>query len=347
MIRILASAAISLLFSLSASAQMPSAATRCWNAQRGYHPFAHATKRGVEINNTTTLPIADSCRISTGIENFSLSFRLANKAFRSMGKPNVRPCGFFLTHKKGRLWVTLEAEERSDLFSSSTVPKISLFCNGDSIPLAVSRHNAVSPHGDTNLWRLTVEGGTFSIWAGSHNLEEIITIPYTPDTFTSFGFVAAPGSKIMVSDIALEPAGPQAMQAPGKWADTAMLRDYLLQSSDPLEGYWTVFDRSLDETLLRLGGDYRLAIVKNGVNYEVVYLGGATVNAAKWLPGMTKAILRPDAFPGIYNLEWIDSEGNSLSHELKAQCGEGNTLSLQFPYQDSAVRLRKIPVAGN
>lgn len=348
MIRALTAVAFALSFNFSALSITSGESSRYWNALRGYAPFTYATPSGVEINNATSLPISDSCRLSKASDSFTLTFRMTNHAFRSIGKPGTRPCGFFLTAKDGeKVWLTVETEEKSDLISSSSLTKLSLYKDGAPAPLASSSTGeGISPYGEGNIWKITVNDGKISVAAGRHALTELIAAPLGEKKYSSFGFTVSPGGKISVADISFEPLSYAGIAAPGKWADTAMLREYLLSSSDPMEGYWTVFDRSLDESLLRLGGDYRLAIVKDGVNYLLLYLGGASVNASSWLPGMTKAILRPDSFPGIYNLEWIDSQGLPLNHQIKAQSGEENTLSLQFPYQDSSIRLRKIPFPG-
>ena len=112
-------------------------------------------------------------------------------------------------------------------------------------------------------------------------------------------------------------------------------------SRDPMEGIWVIFDRNLDESLLKPGGDYVLAIVREGERYLMIYLEGAAVNSQKWSPGMIKGILNPTYFNGIYDTEWIDAECQSLNNGVKSQYGEGETLTIQFPYHSSSLRLRK------
>lgn len=113
---------------------------------------------------------------------------------------------------------------------------------------------------------------------------------------------------------------------------------------DPICGVWTLFDRTLEENLLRLGGDYRVAVLPGaepGV-YDIVYLSGARVNAPAWLPGMRKGCLRRHEFDGIYSLTWIDSSFAPMSNGLTADTSESSTvLNISFPYQQSALRLRK------
>lgn len=151
----------------------------------------------------------------------------------------------------------------------------------------------------------------------------------------------------MVSDISYLPA-EGITEDPGnhyqalKEEELFQLKQRLDDSEDPLEGIWVIFDRTLDESLLRLGGDYKLAIVKNHDRYDIIYLEGARVNGNIWKPGMIKGHLLPTPFSGLYNLRWKDSEGKVLSNSITAQSGEGNTLLLQFPYHSSTIRLRRI-----
>ena len=87
---------------------------------------------------------------------------------------------------------------------------------------------------------------------------------------------------------------------------------------------------------------YKWHQVKEDEKYLLIYLEGARVNSSLWKAGKVKGILHPSHFKGIYEATWIDSQGLPLSHEIKAQEGEGDTLTFSFPYQSSTIRLRKI-----
>lgn len=128
-----------------------------------------------------------------------------------------------------------------------------------------------------------------------------------------------------------------------EWTDQDKLKEYLKRSADPLEGIWTLYGSTLEDTLLRMGGDYRLALVCNGNGYDIIYLSGAAVGRDRWQRGMIKGHLVATDFGGVYGLVWYDAEMKRMDHELKAQTEEfGNVLRLYFPYQDSSVVLRKV-----
>ena len=124
------------------------------------------------------------------------------------------------------------------------------------------------------------------------------------------------------------------------WSDQSISK-HISESIDPLEGYWASLDRSLDEDLLRMGGNYSLALIKNDNGYYLIYVGGATINPESWKTGMIKATLTPTKFNGTYNVIWYDSAMRPLSKDITAHI-EGNHLMLiAFPYQSSHIRLTR------
>lgn len=128
-----------------------------------------------------------------------------------------------------------------------------------------------------------------------------------------------------------------------EWTDQDKLKEYLKRSADPLEGIWTLYGSTLEDTLLRMGGDYRLALVRNGNGYDIIYISGAAVGRDRWQRGMIKGHLEATDFGGVYCLVWYDAEMKRMDHDLKAQTEEfSNVLRLYFPYQDSSVVLRKV-----
>lgn len=341
-------------------------------------------------------------------------------AYRDLsGKDHYRKnpsWGFFLTGDDGRrCWITVGKEpEEPSSYSDATLPGTQVVISIDSLPdtrpeskpvseadsEADSKINskteddlistitgatvkeALLPFSGESLWHIEYKDRSLNIMAGSHGISRIISAPLDFDNLTSFGFAASPAAEVLVSDISLTVSSALPMKASVSVSDLASI---LERSEDQLEGYWEVFDRTLDEALLKLGGDYKLAIVKSrdadctpshsdatlippvinqdvaeqqatsihqnvtdkyGVRhnerYEIIYLGGARTNGSVWQPGMLKGILAPSSFPGLFNLEWIDSEGEHLSNSITAQTGYNSTLTLQFPYHSSVIRLRKV-----
>ncbi len=212
------------------------------------------------------------------------------------------------------------------------------------------------PFAGETLWNIELSDGHLHIVAGATQPIEIADIPVGLSTLSSFGFVSSPAGEILISDITYQPISvpsptysstvrPISPNNSSSLNDsvqvTEQIRRIIEESDDPIEGYWEIFDRTLDEALLKLGGEYKLAIVKNHDRYDIIYLDGARVNGSRWQSGMLKGILTPSSFPGLLNLEWFDSEGKSLFYSITAQTGYNGTLTLQFPYHSSVIRLRK------
>ncbi len=112
----------------------------------------------------------------------------------------------------------------------------------------------------------------------------------------------------------------------------------LVHSSDPAEGRWKLFDYTLEEDYLRLGGDYEIIIMaREDSRYEMIYRSGARIGAPEWGDGMLKGILTPGPAGGVYEAEWYDAEGEELKTVIRAQL-DGDMLTFHFPRQQSQVR---------
>ncbi len=304
--------------------------------------------------------------------SYRLSFRIDNRHAHpskrytytdSKGTSHARkdpPWALLLTDSHGQsCWITTSKTEISDdIISSSpgTVVTVSLITPTSPTTETVVAHKTlkdnVLPFAGETIWNIEVSDGQLRIVAGAIEPTEIVAIPIDLSTLASFGFVASPAAEILISDITYQPHSylvptystrllPQ-HTTPNPTAITEQINQIIEDSDDPIEGYWEIFDRTLDEALLKLGGEYKLAIVKNHDRYDIVYLDGARVNGSRWKSGMLKGILTPSSFPGLLNLEWFDSEGKSLSYSITAQTGYNGTLTLQFPYHSSVIRLRKV-----
>ena len=155
----------------------------------------------------------------------------------------------------------------------------------------------------------------------------------------SIGYALWPGGRLGVDHICLETAGVSA-EGFRRFGTAEDVMAYLGRSSDAMEGIWGVFDLMLEDDRLRMGGDYLLALVKSETGYDILYMGGAVKNPASWTPGILKGRLVAGPFEGIYNVEWIDVTGETMSG-IKAQSDNG-LLKLVFPDDSSELRLRKV-----
>lgn len=327
---------LALLLHIGMWAQSP--APRHWNYARGYSPFSRALPDGLLLQGSGASPAIDSCRLARPFGPFSLTFR---------GSASGGPWGFFLDDvHTGRLWVTVIPVEQPGPISSAPALRIEATPQGSASPAASATIDAgLDLHSGPNIWRIASSDGTLTVSAGNRSLSPRLELPVSGTSLAAFGFVAAPGATLRVQDISLIPIASTSTLPTLPPEELSRLPERLAASRDSLEGYWTVFDRTLNEDLLRMGGDYRFALVRDTIaaRYLLVYLGGARVNAGKWHPGMIKASFTEDPFPGIYSVGWTDASGAPLGHDIKAQLSEPGLLLIQFPYHSSQLRLRRLP----
>ena len=114
-----------------------------------------------------------------------------------------------------------------------------------------------------------------------------------------------------------------------------------------LEGQWVYLDRDTDTDKALPGGEYRLAIVRSGSGYDILYMEGARTCASEWKCGMLKGRLMPTAFDGHFLLEWYDAEGYPAGRENYATLENPSLLSMSFPLLDSMLRFSRCSRAGS
>lgn len=320
-----------------------------WNKGRGYSPFRYATSEGILIDNNTDTLQYDYFGLTSPCSDFQIKFRAANlnghpsrkyTYYNSRGQQvgvNNPHWGFFIKCERVVLTFTVKGTEKFTALEPVPALEITLHNLSNSFSESVTLTDKINPYEGDNLWNLQVKDGKLKLSAGDKDLLPIINYTCKSD-IEGFGFFAGWGDKLSIKDISVEFDGGGVTDLYP--IDT--LRFYLSNSEDPMEGFWTLFDRELEENLIKMGGIYNLACVKEGEKYVLLYLDGATVNSQGWKPGDIKAILTPTPFSDIFDVDWVDSMKQHLDKDVRAQLGTGNTMIFQFPYQSSKLRLRKI-----
>ena len=200
-----------------------------------------------------------------------------------------------------------------------------------------------------NAWRLARRGGEY-ILSGGNRLYDIrlrVSLPdLSPD---SVGLFVAPGGQVSADHMSLRTLSdrmPATRADVSHFADPDVRRSYFSRSEDPIEGEWEIFDRSLDDDRLRIGGDYRIAVVARRDGYDIIYLKGAQKNASTWGAGMGKGTLRVTSFRNVFDVEWLDPAHSPIPGEIKGQFTAPDMLVLQFVDHGSTLRLRKTKAYG-
>lgn len=328
---------------------LASAHTTSWNKGRGYLPFKYATSEGILIDNPTDSVIYD-CYTIERASDIKLKFRASNLHSAKTGKYSYisedgelfihNPFwGLYIAGDTDTLAVRIRGVEFQETIESVQKLEFACISNNDT-PAIHHVKDGFSTYNEENLWTLEVKDGILRLSGGNRGQIEVFTHPFKTSV-TDIGFLAGSGGRILISDITLE--YPERDPGNKNFPNKESIREYLLASNDPMEGYWVVFDRDLEEDLLKMGGKYTFACVKSDNGYKMLYYEGGQVNSGSWSPGEVKIELHPTAFDGIYDVTWYDAMKEKLDNELKAQAGDGNTLVIQFPYQTSKLRLRKLP----
>lgn len=325
--------------------------TRCWNSKRGLGPFENLRNAsgGDTLHVLTATGDADGVEFRCKVRNRRPSDLKKGWGFLLKGTDgdeiaiDIRSVEgeFDGISSQPALEVTIrgaEADEATQTFKDHT----------DLLRKVKKGMSGPDPTGSLNFYKLSLLYGHLTLFGGLHSPERLMEARL-PDSFRidSIGFYLAPGAELEARELRLSLTDLHN----GETADVNPegLEEYFKYSHDLMEGYWQILDRSLDEDLLRQGGDYRLAIVKNGRDYDIIYLSGAKVNSDTWEPGMLKGKLSPSGIAGVWNAVWYDAMHQPLHNEIKAQRDEtSGVLTIQFPYQDSRLRLfPATPAAGS
>lgn len=195
-----------------------------------------------------------------------------------------------------------------------------------------------------NCWQIKRKGNEITLLGGHHGLKEMIKTE-APDMMyiEELSFIKPARKNLFtLHEAIVEIYEDGKASTLNPWGDSELLSEYLERSEDPKEGYWMVLDRSLEETLLRMGGEYKLAMVKAFDGYDLIYIDGARTSASQWRAGMRKAHLSQSGISNVWNVVWIDSEGKEIKNSVKGQFDASDILTIQFPYQNSSIRLSRV-----
>lgn len=339
-----------------------SAATRHWNSVRGYGDFEATCGETLVISNRGPSDMTKMVQMDNGNGDFSFSFRIRNinshpsrsySYFSSDStKMSVKNPAWMLLVKGNNGIVIMKftpGEERlgSDVGGTPHLEiEASLIPLSGHSPILLGRKSVtkdIDVYRGPNAFRLYSDGGHFILKGGNREYRTLLDINPELELPDSIGFGVAPGGEIVVSDISLvEPD----VCADSQTLSPEEIEREIKRSADPLVGYWGMLDRSFDEDLLKPGGDYILAITADHEGYRITYLFGARKNTGKWTTGMLKGNLRKSFIPGLYDVEWIDAEGNILSHDVKCQLDD-DILKISFPYHNSTLRLCRVTLPSS
>ena len=201
----------------------------------------------------------------------------------------------------------------------------------------------VSLEDDLNTICVDVDEAHVTVSVGKNELQQVLETSVTrPAGAVSVGYLVGPGSRVAIERAVLTIENEKQVSANSTLWSRDDLDNYLEQSADPVEGYWSYLDRDMQDEWLRLGGRYTLAVVRADDGYDLIYVDGAQVKKSQWQWGMLKGHMAKTAFSGNYDLRWIDATMEPIDKDAYATIENGIIMTLYFPVFKSQVRFAKV-----
>ncbi|MDE7495503.1 MAG: hypothetical protein K2M67_01505 [Muribaculaceae bacterium] len=333
-----------------------------WNPRRGYGAFiAHEHTPG------TSLIIGDEnprryAAIGLPSKEFELSFRAANlnnlptRSYSyhdsdgrkhsvtspawSVESRGVRGDGIRIRFKSGESGITADAGGDGVTTRRLLHITVSPCAYPDSVIASSYVADNIDVNSGMNSFRLVRESDNWTLYGGNRRMSRLLSFSAPMSESREIGFSSDPGGGLEVAYITYHTPDINPRNTEMSATELADAIKKASRSEDVMEGEWVVYDRSLEEDRLRMGGDYRLLMLASEGGYDLIYLEGARTNTTHWSQGMLKARMMPTRIPGVWNVIWYDASGEALSRDVRAQYDAATSLlTINFPYSTSVVRL--------
>ncbi len=316
----------------------------------------HFTQRTMKLINTV-IGIIILIFAAVGIFS-SASSMLTAQTYSPRMLPGTMSASFRVADGSMRGWtVVFPAEDAKELkisvhpvsvadpFGDSSVDalqvKVEEYPEGTELASATVAQG-VDPYRGKNAWRIVCAGSQWNLFGGNREYNHILSFESNHIPSSVPTIEAEPSGGISVTEFSFEP--PAIYMSGSSEADVFLALGESLGKRTELAGIYSMLDYDFDDSYARPGGAYRLAIVfdEEQHEYQIIYMGGASVNPTLWTPGMKKGRLMPTPFANLFAVEWCDAEGSMMTHDIQAEFDPlAATLSFKFPYQNSTFRFRK------
>lgn len=186
---------------------------------------------------------------------------------------------------------------------------------------------------------LFIEGNdnNYKIYLGSERLQYIASMKSNDRLFATCGISST--VKTTVSKFFVETKPDVRISLRTNYSEQN-IRERLATSLDENEAIWSYLDRNNDVNYAIIGGKYRIALIKDGNDYLIVYISGAQTNMKNWQEGMIKGRLKQTIFENHYDLIWYDSMFDVIDSDAHASI-KNSILTLEFPIYKTSIRFYK------
>jgi len=201
-----------------------------------------------------------------------------------------------------------------------------------------------------NYLGVNVEDSCIKVLAGKDKLNEVLSHKMTLEEVSAsngcdvfhVALAVGPGALMSTERTVLTTTGKtHTRNLETQWTIEALNRHFA-QSKNPYEGFWTYLDRDMEDTWLKLGGRYTIALVENENGYDVIYVDGAQVKKSMWHTGMKKGEMTKTIFTDNFNGVWIDATLEPIDQDVFATFESGVILNFKFPVYKSQIRFSKV-----
>lgn len=206
-------------------------------------------------------------------------------------------------------------------------------------------NNYINKYSQYKLW---IQYNNNTLWLGGGWNDEIPwEIVYNVPSYGSYtGLYLTAGSKIRVKDVYM--IVKEKNRLPRTSWNTQKLQQYFKNTKgEIIEDFWEIhindsYSKWIKDNngLVRMGGDYKMAIVANEELdcYDLLYLEGAKIYPGRWNEGDIKARLYP-TISNRYDVEWYDAEGDKVDNIIATLQGE--VLKIDFIDDEYVITLRR------
>ena len=361
---------IAFLTALGCKAQSTTTYATIYNqfAQLNHDPQAAISGKYLQLENSMTneVIVLDTTQIdSSSSYKYYLHFANLNnkegKTYKAIDECekshsfSSTMCGIVFNYSPTSHFVITAHCNNSSLFNESvdertmtiTLSKVVNGCTQEIKSKTISQQVDLST--GFNYLGVNVEESNITVMAGENELNPLFSLPILNSNesgvkVVKVGYFVGPAAKISIERAVLSVS--QHVKDPVELLATQWNREALdrhfAQSKNPFEGYWTYLDRDMEDTWLKLGGRYTIALVENSQGYDIIYVDGAQVKKSLWHTGMKKGEMRNTIFTDNFNASWIDATLEPINQDVYATFESGVILNIKFPVYKSQVRFSKV-----
>ncbi len=307
----------------------------------------------LEIHNTSSRPIFETRTFDTDSKIFSYQLRAMtndrNPKSRFFANNKANTYGIVWNFHDSDNYEALKISWRNSSPYDDVINQKSLELELQSISNGKTKSilkkqitENVSTDGNYNSIQILFDGrNKLTVKIGDKYLKEVAVIDNASfGKSSNIGYFVEKDAQISVRRILFK-SEPNKEDLHKTEYTQSKLDSIFEHSRDPNEGYWRYLDRNMDETLMKLGGKYRIAVVRVDDGYELLYAGGATTLSNLWQPYMLKGKLTATPFIDNYDLVWHNAKKEPISDEAYAFFSE-NILTLKMPLLKAEVRFYKV-----